>query len=952
MIIPLHNPFKGKLRVFGYASGSGKTLWKVLELERELMKTWEGSPFEVVGIFSDNPGAQAIRIAKEHNFPHVSLDIREYYRQAGRPLRDREVRAQYDAAVLELIRPFRPDLILLAGYVWATTDIVVNSYPVVNVHPADLSVCRDGRRVYAGANGIGDALDDGKEYLASTSHIATRELDSGPLLMISPPVTVDKTLRFASKTERDRHYLGPVNSQSRLLAARTVLEIARGSFGRDEVGCVYYRGQPVPAGIRIRSWEENQPHHLRATAKLIRPESIAVIGASAKGGIGQAIVRNIRSFSFPGAVCAVNRKGENVLDVPGYASVGAIPEAVDMAVLAVPAQAVLAAAEECGRKGVKILVCVAAGFRETGVAGAGRERELMEIVNRYNMRLLGPNCMGVLNTDPAARLNATILQGSPQAGGIGFVTQSGAIGAAMVDSAAMLGLGFSVIASLGNQPDINVNDLLPLLAEDERTKVVLLYLEALSEPARFARNVALLSRRKPVIVVKSGRTAAGAAAAGSHTGSLVGSDQTVAALLDKCGAIRADTLEEAFHLAAAFSRMPPVRGERVGVITNAGGPGILVADALGRAGFTLPALPAAAQAALAAELLPEASTGNPVDVVAPAPPEHYAAAVRAMRQSGLYDALLLVCVPPATVDTGAVAEAAARELAGAPVPVLATFFGPNLGASGRAVMHRAGIPAFNFPEQVAQTLSRMRQPVPAAAEPGIPGASPAAAVRNRLRAMLHSSPPGSFLPSTIAAELLQAYNLAPVRSVFLTDPAEAAASELSFPAVAKIEHPEIVHKSDAGGVILNIADKKTLAGTVTRLLDKFPGARGVLVQEQIPGGLELVLGAAGDPHNGHVVMAGLGGTWVELIRDVRFALVPVDRTAAGELLRGLQCYPLLAGYRGAAGANLDALTVAIIQMSQLLLDFPEIAEMDMNPVIYDAAADRFVCADFRIRRSE
>lgn len=952
MIVPIHNPFKGKLRVFGYASGSGKTLWKVLDLQKELEKTWEGSPFEVVGVFSDNPDSQAVKIAEQHNFPHTSLDIREYYRRAGRPLRDRTVRAEYDAAVLELIEPLQPDLILLAGYVWATTDIVINTYPVVNVHPADLSVTREGRRVYAGANGIRDALNDGADFLASTSHIATKQLDGGPILMVSPPVTVDQMRSFASDEERDRYYLGPVNDQSRLVAARTVLEIARGHFGRDRSGNVYYLGRPVPAGIRLNSWEENKPHHLRATEQLVRPGSIAVIGASAKGGIGQAIVRNIKAFAFPGRVYAVNRKGENVLDVPGYPSVSAIPDSVDMAVLAVPSQFVLETAEECGRKGVKVLVCISAGFKETGSAGAARERELLEIVNRYNMRLLGPNCMGVLNTDPAARLNATILQGTPQAGGIGFVTQSGALGAALVDFAELLGLGFSVIASLGNQADLNVNDLLPLLAEDEHTRVVLLYLEAIPEPARFADSLARLSHRKPVIVIKGGRTAAGAAAAGSHTGSLAGSDQAADALLAKGGAIQVTTLEEAFHLAAAFSRMPPVKGDRVGVITNAGGPGILVADALSLTGFTLPALPTGTRENLAAQLLPEASAGNPVDLVAPAPPEHYAVAVRTMLQSGLYDAILLICVPPATIDTGKVAAAVGKELGEAPIPVLSSFFGPTLGAAGRAEMHRAGIPSFNYPEQVVQTLASMRQAEEEESRPFAGLAKPAAAVRNRLNEAMNEFPPGSFLPGAFAGELLQAYGLNPVRSAFLTETAAVAAVELAFPVVAKIDHPDIIHKSDVGGVVLGIADQEALAGQVAGLLAKFPGARGVLVQEQVPAGLELVLGAAGDPQAGHVVMAGLGGTWVELIRDVRFAPVPVDRAAAERLLRGLQCYPLLAGYRGANGVNLDALAATIGRISQLLLDFPVIAELDLNPVIYDIPHDRFVCVDFRIRLSE
>jgi len=766
--------------------------------------------------------------------------------------------------------------------------------------------------------------------------------------MISPGVPVDRDLDLKGN-ERERYYLKPVNKQSRQLAARTVWEIARGAFSQDSEGKVYYEGNKVPKGFCLPSWDKYKPLYQRPVEPLIKPKSVAVVGASAKGGIGQAIIRNLKDGGFEGGMYAVNRKAEDVLGVSGYASILDIPEDVDMAVLAIPSSSVVEIAQECGKKQTKVVVCISAGFKETGEEGKEQEKKLLDTVHYYNMRLIGPNCMGIANTDRAVSLNANILQSAPPKGNIGFITQSGALGAAMVDFAEELGLGFSIIASLGNQADLNCNDLLMLMEEDVQTEVVLLYMESIPEPGRFKKWVKRLAKRKPVIMIKAGRTEAGALAASSHTGSLAGKDQVVAALLKQSGAVRVRSLSEAFAAASALAKMPKVKGKKAGVITNAGGPGILVSDALHDNGFELPLLAKQAQEKLAEKLLPEAAVRNPIDLVAPAPPKHYAQAVKVMMKEGGYDALLVVCVPPATIDTGEVARTVVGELQETDMPVLTCFFGPNLGAAGREVMLKAGIPTFSYPEELANILCIMREASFSAksATREISSKQKPEELPPHLKERIIQSPPGKYLPSPLCREILQAYGFNMVQSYEVASAKQIQTNE--FPVVAKIHHPELIHKTDEGGLVMNLQDERELEEAVDYLLRRFPGAKGVEIQRQIPPGKEVILGAVKDSLNGHGVMVGIGGTQVELYKDIAFGHAPLHKQEAEEIIRSLKGYPLLSGYRGQAGVNVGLLSDLMVRLSWLLMEVPQIAEMDLNPLIYDAKQDDFVIVDYRIR---
>jgi acetyltransferase len=949
MTIPIHNPATGKLRVIGYVSGSGDTLWRAYELQKEIENSPAGKlgecPFEIVGVFSSKDDAKAVATAEKLGVPYAVIDIKDYYRQHGKPLSDKALRREYDAAALELVRPMKGDAILLAGYVWATTDCLLDEYLIINVHPADLTILKDGKRAYAGGNGVGDALQAREPELAASSHLATKEIDGGPLLLVSERIPVDYTLH-KNEQDRMRHYLALVNEQNRRVGARTLLELALGNFAYDDDGKIYYQGRAVPQGVRIECWEDNQPRFRRRTDKLLYPDSVVVIGASQKPGIGRSVVENILRDDFGGKVYAVNVRGEDVLSVKGYSSIESIEEPVDMAVIATPGAAVLELAEACGRKGVKAIICISAGFKEIGGEGAAAQEKLTDIINRYNIRLIGPNCMGLMNVK--VKLNATILAGHIAGGNLALVTQSGSIGAAMLDYAEELGIGFSSIVSLGNQADLTVCDLLPFYEQDTHTRVIVLYLETIAEPERFWRLAVNMS--KPIIMIKAGSTSAGMAAASSHTGSLAGNDKIVDAMIKKAGIIRIYSLEDLFMCAAALANMPQVKGNRVAHLTNAGGPSILISDALSNHGFTLPPPLEPLKNHLRENLLREASVQNPVDIVAPAPPEHYVLAAKSMLECGYYDALLICCVPPATVDTGKVAEALIPVLKGAKIPVLTNFFGPTLGKNARNLLIKNGIPTSLYPEQIASMLDGMREQPKFSDDDAV---RPSGAVTTRARKIMSCAPSGEYLPTMDAYHLLELFGVHIARSLMLKTAADArpeTLTGLSFPVVAKIDHPEIIHKSDAGGVRLNINSADELAETAADFFKRFPGATGVFVQEQTPAGLELIVGGVRDPQVGSSVMVGLGGVWVEIMKDLVFGYPPIGRYEALNLINKLRCEPLLAGYRGKAGVNKDALAELITNVSAILLALPSITEIDLNPVIYDPARDVFIAADTRIKK--
>jgi acetyl coenzyme A synthetase (ADP forming)-like protein len=689
------------------------------------------------------------------------------------------------------------------------------------------------------------------------------------------------------------------------------------------------------------------------------PGSVAVIGASRRRGtVAGELFHNLLAAGFNGPVYPVNPKASVVQSVLAYRSVLDVPGPVDLAVLVVPAPCVVQAARECATKGVRAIVVISAGFAETGPEGAQRQRELLAVCRAAGMRLIGPNCLGILNTDPQVGLDATFGPIVPLPGRVGFLSQSGALGLAIIDYANALGLGLSSFVSVGNKADISANDLLSYWEQDEQTDMVLLYLESFGNPRKFARIARRVARTKPVLAVKSGRSAAGARATSSHTGALLAaSDITVDALFHQAGVIRTDTLAELFDVASLFANQPIPAGRRVGIVTNAGGPGIMCADACEAGGLQIVELSPQLQASLAEGLPAEAAVANPVDMLASAPPEHYRRTVELVATSGEVDAVIVIFIPPLRTDPAEVARAVREAAATAgPVPVLSVV----MSASDLPVEpEEAGprLPRYRFPEDAARALvraveyGRWRQR-PEGHVPELTEAHPdeAAAL---LAAALADGPGPRWLAPDEVARLLACYGLPMAEWRLTGSPEEAAraAAELGGPVALKGVAPRLVHKTEAHAVRLGLTGPEQVQTAATEMAEAVAAegypVDGFLVQRMVGGGVELLVGVVHDPSFGPVIACGAGGTAVELLKDVAVRITPLTDLDAAEMVRSLATFPLLDGYRGAAKADVAALEDLLLRVSALVEAHPEIAELDCNPV--KVLPDGAVVVDARIR---
>lgn len=680
-------------------------------------------------------------------------------------------------------------------------------------------------------------------------------------------------------------------------------------------------------------------------APIFRPRSIAVIGASRRPGtIGWLIVDNLLRHRFEGTVYPVNPGARSIHSIPAWRSVREIPGPVDLAVIAVPKGSVLDVVEECGAKGVPAVVVISAGFRETGAEGAERERALVQRVRELGMRLVGPNCMGVLSTAPEVSMNATFAPTMPPAGGVSFLSQSGALGITILDYAAEYGIGIRDFISVGNKPDVSGNDVLEFWEADPGTKVILMYLETFGNPRHFTRIARRVTRRKPMIVVKSGRSLAGARAASSHTGSLSGQDQAAEALLAQCGILRATTVEEVFDLAMAFGSLPLPAGNRVGILTNAGGPGIILADACEAEGLNVVDFTPETVARLREIFPEEASVRNPVDMIASATPETYRAALEIVLADPGLDAAIAAFVPPLGVrqeDVAAAIVAASRTRPDR--PVLAVLMGREGLPAGRAELQAAGIPAYIFPESATRALGAMHRYARWTERP-VQAPVRFAADSERVREILdHAAAEGRMrLLEPEGYAVLEAYGIPVTPWVLAITPDEACAAFHSFgggPVVLKAVSPDIVHKTEVGGVRLDLRSEAELCEGWDRLHADLASAapeadlRGVLVTPFRTGGREMILGVSADPTFGPVLMFGLGGIYVETFRDVAFRLPPVTALEAEEMIREIRSFPLLQGVRGEEAVDLSSVIEAVQRLSQLVLDHDRITGLDMNPFL-------------------
>jgi acetyl coenzyme A synthetase (ADP forming)-like protein len=701
---------------------------------------------------------------------------------------------------------------------------------------------------------------------------------------------------------------------------------------------------------------------VNAMRTFLTPRSVAVVGASRDSTtIGGRLFHNLLTTEFRGPVYPVNPKADVVHGVVAYPSIGDVPGEVDVAFLVVPADLVAGVARECGEKGVRGLVVISAGFGETGGEGPARQEELVAISRAYGMRIVGPNCMGVVNTSDEIRLNGTFTTAYPPTGRVGFLSQSGALGLAVMQYAAELGLGLSSFVSIGNSADISGNDLVAYWNQDPDTDVVLLYLESFGDPRRFARLARDVGRRKPIVAVKSGRSAAGARAAASHTGALLASsDITVDALFRQAGVIRTDTLEEMFDVATILANQPAPRGDRVAIVTNAGGLGILCADACEGNGLRVQPLSPATQDRLRSFLPAEASVGNPVDMIASATGEDYASAIRAVGEDQEVDALIVIYIPPLATQAQEIGHAivgAINELGGR-IPVATTWMSTK-GLPAALQESGTRIPSFAFPEQAAIAMAhaarygRWRER-PSGTIPRFPDTRADEAAGIVAQALAETS--GGWLTGTQVERLFACYGLRTVRSELAHTPEEVAeAAARAGGAVAlKAFGPALVHKTEMGAVALGLEEPAAAADAARAMSERIRAAGlgfdGFVVQPMIEDGVEMLVGVAHDPLFGPVVACGAGGTTVELLRDVAVRVAPITDLDATEMVRSLRTFPMLQGFRGAPAVDVAALEDVILRVGALVDDHPGIAEMDCNPVM--VLPHGAVIVDARVRVQE
>jgi len=679
---------------------------------------------------------------------------------------------------------------------------------------------------------------------------------------------------------------------------------------------------------------------LESLHAVFRPRSIAVIGAGRRRyTIGHEIVRNLVRFGFTGPVYPVNPNAGVVHSMHCYDRVSSIPGPVDLAMIVVPRERVLDAARDCGEKGVRALVCITAGFAEVGGEGAERQAELIALCEQYGMRLIGPNCMGVLNSHPQVAMNASFANAQPTRGEAAFLSQSGALGAVILSDAESLGLGVSMFASLGNRADVSPADLLEYWERDPDTKQILMYLEAFGNPEDFMQVADRVSREKPILIVKAGRSDRGARAAVSHTGSLAGSEVAVDSLLAQCGVHRVNSMKQLFALAAAVQAGKLPAGRRVGIVTNAGGPAILATDACVANGLELSDLAARTRRKLESFLPPEASTANPVDLIASADAAGFDRALKTVLADPKVDMVLAIFVAPIMVDIASVAEVLVERAEATEKPLLACLPGLPETDEATAVLRAAKVPNYSFPEEAARVLAglvRLRELRDRPDE-----AAPTFRVRKRqARAAIEGALEAGreMLEGEELYALAKAYGLEVVPSQLVSSREEAlgALRRIGFPLALKADAANLEHKSDRGGVLLDIRNREELLSAYDELEERFGGEHAdlrMLMQSMRTDGVEVFFGVASDPLFGRMLAFGLGGVHVEVLKDVVFRLHPLTKSSAREMVAAVRGRALFEGARGKPPVDVDELVEVLLRLSQMLSDNPEIVELDFNPFL-------------------
>ncbi|MDR4478204.1 MAG: GNAT family N-acetyltransferase [Nitrospira sp.] len=722
---------------------------------------------------------------------------------------------------------------------------------------------------------------------------------------------------------------------------------------------------PTDHSVRQSEWRER----VATTASLrplFHPQAVAVIGASrSPQGIGYRLLDALRSNRFHGRCYAINPHAATIAGLEAYPSLRALPEPVDLAVIAVPKEAVLSVVDDCAATGVRALVVITAGFAEVGEEGRRLQEQVLEKVRQHGLRMIGPNCFGIVNTDPAVRLNATFTSTFPRSGSIAMSSQSGALGLALLAASERLQLGISTFVSVGNKADVSVNDLLQYWENDPATNVILLYVESFGNPRRFAQIARRVSRNKPIVALKAGRTSSGKRAAGSHTAALAANDVAVEALFQQTGILRAETVEDMFALSAGLSEQPLPSGNRVGILTNAGGPAILCADACEAGGLEVPELSQQTTTRLAGFLPPTAALRNPVDLIASASPEQYAQAITALLESDDIDALIILYIAITATDVDPIAEGitqgilAARATQSTKKPVYIGWMVES-DRERRFSLTSETIPVFALPELPARVLGKISGYVqwrdrPAGMVPDFDDLDIQTVTRICREALATRG--DGWLTAAETRSLLSAMSitLPPGGIATTADDAAAIAAQIGFPVAVKLASHTLVHKTEIGGVHLNLATKTAVRDAFDQIAAQLTQDRnldamdGVLVQPMVTGGVEIMAGMVQDPSFGPLIGFGLGGIHVEILGDVRFRITPLTELDAADLIRSIKGYRLLQGYRGHPPGDVDAIQALLLRLSRLVEEVPEIVELDLNPIFALPPGHGCMIVDARIR---
>lgn len=699
---------------------------------------------------------------------------------------------------------------------------------------------------------------------------------------------------------------------------------------------------------------------------LFAPRSIAVVGASrTPGSVGNAIITNLVYGGYTGVIYPVNPKAKSILGNRCVPNIDAIDDELDLAVLIIPAPHIQGVVEQCARKGTKHFVVISAGFKEVGGEGVKREQALKAFATEHGLTIVGPNCLGVINTAPDVQMNATFGRGMPSAGPFGLISQSGALCTALLDYAKGVNIGFSRFVSFGNKAAVSETDLLLALAADPHTKAILMYVEELSQGQEFIETCNKITHgphAKPIIAIKTGRTQEGAAAAASHTGSLAGSDEVYDAVLEQAGVLRVESVKDLFDTAEVFLDHALPGGRQTAVVTNAGGPGIMATDACIRSGMKLSRFQEYTLKSLQYQLPPTASLKNPVDVIGDAKSDRYRAALDAVSADEGVDQVMVIVTPQTMTDVTEIADVIRETKNFCGKPMVGCLMGLVDVSQGVTLLRKHGVPAYAFPEDAMRAMAAKCRFAEWTRRPMLP--YPKFQVdRDGVAALLDEEQAAgrTQLVELQALEVFRKYGfpIVPYKLASSADEAAQAAAEIGFPVVLKASGPKILHKTDVGGVALNLKDEESVKTAFNQMVasvrDKM-GADveiwGVLVQKMLPKGKEIILGMSRSPNMGPLLMFGLGGIYTEALKDVSFRLAPIHEDTARRMLKSIRSAKLLEGVRGEAPSDLDALTDCLLRLSQLVTEHDRIKELDINPLIVYARGQGAIVADARVILTE